>query len=522
MSLAADLPVGGSLAQTPAYVVMLWALAHDFAGRLEFARGHRQKHVFVNQGSVLGVRSNLLPEGLDMVLGRGILPAADVASLQAEASRDPSRDFDRGIASAAVRRRFLDPARLRYVLGLAVEERLLNLMGWFEGEYALKTSDEVPALLHGTPSTSLRELFQSVERFIVDGESKFKVGDAEPGPSTGDLRASGGAALLAVLCRRKATGQLIFERGPRRKLFVFEDGRIVSAASTDPGETLAAVLKRWRYLGADAVDKLESTLRSQGGKFRQIILKERLLTEEDLRSALVTLHAERVLEAFSWRSGKYDFRGALKSPRREEAPPPPSPEIPVSAEAAASESIHFMQTGRGEVRPQASLFDPVFTPHVRSVVLLGSQEDPVETSAARSAVEDWRQDGLRAALVRLDPVGVSGAVETGDNAEIHVASGSRDELETRVRELEARYERLIWVGEGVAPAFSGRALFSNVIVDVKAGRTERERLNEILAGIPEGVSRYFFFRESAWSSRLSKARGWIEALGARLRLRHRS
>ncbi len=456
-----------------------------------------------------------------MILGRGFLPASDVALVQEAASKNPAQDFDLQIVTALKTGKLLSPDRIRDVLKLQTEERLLNLLGWFEGSYVLKPSAESPSPFPATSAVSLEELFRNVERFLLDGEAPFGAPRTDSDVLQGDLRISGGACLLTILTRRKATGRLIFERGPRRKMFVFESGKIASAVSTDPGETLATVLKRWKYLAADVVDRLEFNFRSQGGKFREMILKERLLSEQDIQSALITLHMERILEGFSWRSGKFEFRGGFKEPLLEEVETA-SGTVGASTHTK-SETLRSPSLVQAAIPLETAMFDRVFLQGVRSAFLWIPQEDEMERiEVFRAVVRRWRQAGLRAALVHINSKDASGSFEETSEGDILAGAKSHTEMKEKALELERRYERLLWIGRDPDPEFLREPFFSCVIADVAAWRTERERLHSLLAEIPGEIPRYFFFRESAWSGRLARVLRGCLKIGAKFQWRHPS
>jgi hypothetical protein len=464
--------------------VVLWAGQRRFTGRIEFTRDHRQKHLFVNQGSITALRSNLVPEGIDMILGRGILKPGDVAALQAEASQGKEGDLEGHMFTALSRGKYLDASAFAEALEFQMEERLLNLMGWFEGDYELKGGVSAPLSLPRAAEIGIPDWFGRLERFLLSGESGFKLSESRVPPSSGDLRAAGGGTLMSALVRRKGNGRLIFERGARRKLFGFQDGRIATASSTDPSETLGVVLKRWKYLPAEVVDRAEATARSQGSRFREMILAEGLLAEEDLRSALVMLRVERILEALAWRSGRYEFQGALQTPESAALPAAPSP-------APSKPSFSEAKSALGS--DSSSILDPLFTQGVRSVLVLEPGGGASAGALCRKVVERWREKGIRSDLVEIAP-----GTDVGEDMANHR------------KKLEESHDRLLWLG-------GSPSAFPKVVVCVKAGRTGRRELRALLSEIPEGIPRYFFFEESFWSERLSRARNFGDKLLSRFR-----
>ncbi len=119
--------------------------------------------------------------------------------------------------------------------------------------------------------------------------------------------------LLTFLSMGRRTGVLVLERdGQETKLFL-RDGRPVFATSTQDTLRLGNLLVRSGKLKAPVVEK---ALERQGGGFRlgQILLAQRLLTEEELASFLKIQVSEVIFDTFDWHAGAFNFYDKVPPP----------------------------------------------------------------------------------------------------------------------------------------------------------------------------------------------------------------
>jgi Domain of unknown function (DUF4388)/FHA domain len=119
--------------------------------------------------------------------------------------------------------------------------------------------------------------------------------------------------LLTFLNMGRRTGVLVLEReGQETKLFLRE-GRPVFATSTQESLRLGSVLVRTGRLSAATLQK---ALDRRGGGFRlgQVLLAQRLLSEEELASYLKVQVSEVIFDTFEWRQGLFTFYDKVPPP----------------------------------------------------------------------------------------------------------------------------------------------------------------------------------------------------------------
>lgn len=119
--------------------------------------------------------------------------------------------------------------------------------------------------------------------------------------------------LLTFLNMGRRTGVLVLEReGQETKLFS-RAGRPVFATSTREALRLGSVLVRMGKLSAPV---LEKALERLGGGFRlgQILLAQKIVTEDELASYLKVQVSEVIFDTFEWREGSFVFYDKVPPP----------------------------------------------------------------------------------------------------------------------------------------------------------------------------------------------------------------
>ncbi len=119
--------------------------------------------------------------------------------------------------------------------------------------------------------------------------------------------------LLTFLNMGRRTGVLVLERDSQESKLFLREGRPVFATSTRDSLRLGAVLVRMGKVPAPAMQK---ALERQSGGFRlgQILLAQRLLTEEELASYLKVQTSEVIFDTFDWRAGLFNFYDKVPPP----------------------------------------------------------------------------------------------------------------------------------------------------------------------------------------------------------------
>jgi hypothetical protein len=118
--------------------------------------------------------------------------------------------------------------------------------------------------------------------------------------------------LLSFLGTGGRTGVLVFERPDRESKVFLREGRPVFATSTGEELRFGSMLVR---LGKVRAEVLERALKRQpGGRIGQVLLSEKILTEQELAAFLKVQVSEVIFDAFGWNEGAFSFF--------DEVPPP--------------------------------------------------------------------------------------------------------------------------------------------------------------------------------------------------------
>ncbi len=111
--------------------------------------------------------------------------------------------------------------------------------------------------------------------------------------------------LLSFLGTGGRTGVLVFERPDRESKVFLREGRPVFATSTGEDLRFGSMLVR---LGKVRAEVLERALKRQpGGRIGQVLLSEKILTEQELAAFLKVQVSEVIFDAFGWNEGAFSF-----------------------------------------------------------------------------------------------------------------------------------------------------------------------------------------------------------------------
>lgn len=124
---------------------------------------------------------------------------------------------------------------------------------------------------------------------------------------TGNLKTMELSELLQWLSQSKKTGTLVIDDGSVKKQIHFQEGRIVSSASTDPKEHLGHFLVSHGFINemelSNAIEMQEKT----GMLLGKILVTIGAITEEDLNRLLRLKAEESLYDIFSWQEGEFRF-----------------------------------------------------------------------------------------------------------------------------------------------------------------------------------------------------------------------
>lgn len=115
--------------------------------------------------------------------------------------------------------------------------------------------------------------------------------------------------LLQWLATTQKTGTLYLKRRSVEKRLLFREGLILSSWSNDPRESLGQFLLRDRLLSEEDLFRALLVQEGQRGRlYGEILIEQGLVTEEQLREALKKKAEETVYDLFLWPDGGFEFK----------------------------------------------------------------------------------------------------------------------------------------------------------------------------------------------------------------------
>ncbi len=124
---------------------------------------------------------------------------------------------------------------------------------------------------------------------------------------SGNLKTMVLPELLQWLSMGQKTGTLMIDNGDVEKKIFFDQGAILSSASTDPKEYLGCFLSSHGYLPAEQVDEALARQKSEKKLLGQILVNMGVLAEEDLQQMLRLKTEESIYDIFTWDHGDFEF-----------------------------------------------------------------------------------------------------------------------------------------------------------------------------------------------------------------------
>jgi ABC-type amino acid transport substrate-binding protein len=146
------------------------------------------------------------------------------------------------------------------------------------------------------PASATIRPAHSMERILEGNLARFEVPD-----------------LLTFLNMGRRTGVLVLEKAEQETKLFLQDGRPVFATANRDDLRLGSMLVRLGKVKAAELDKI---LQQQGPGFRvgQVLLSNRVLTEEELASFLKVQVSEVIFDTFSWHDGMFTFYDKVPPP----------------------------------------------------------------------------------------------------------------------------------------------------------------------------------------------------------------
>lgn len=130
----------GSLTETPFSELAGELFQKAVSGAIFLRSGERSKIVFLRQGRIVTVKSNMLSECLGKILVREKM----VSEEECEESLRRMRDSKRKQGTILVEMGCISPHNLAYAINKQLEEKLFDLFGWTEGEFVFDPAAEAP------------------------------------------------------------------------------------------------------------------------------------------------------------------------------------------------------------------------------------------------------------------------------------------------------------------------------------------------------------------------------------------
>ena len=124
---------------------------------------------------------------------------------------------------------------------------------------------------------------------------------------TGNLDTMELSELLQWLSRGSKTGTLVVVNQETAKQIYFREGKIISAASSDPKEYLGHFLVREGYIDEDQLATAISRQEEEKALLGRILVDLGLISESDLNEMLRRKAEEGIYDLFTWEEGEFRF-----------------------------------------------------------------------------------------------------------------------------------------------------------------------------------------------------------------------
>lgn len=126
----------------------------------------------------------------------------------------------------------------------------------------------------------------------------------------GSLKEFNVADILQLLFFQKKTGALILQGRYDKIRMLFHEGNIVGAESRKRGfdKRLIWILAKRGYLSQEHLDTAIEKAKTEGGKFIHHLVKDEIVTKEDVQAIYTYLVNEIMSRVFTMKEGLYEFK----------------------------------------------------------------------------------------------------------------------------------------------------------------------------------------------------------------------
>lgn len=136
---------------------------------------------------------------------------------------------------------------------------------------------------------------------------------------TGNLETMQLSELLQWLSQSKKTGTLVVDDGDVEKRIFFDQGRIVSSASTDPREYLGQFLMSHGHITEEELNGAIRMQEKTGMLLGKILVSIGAVQEQEVHRLLQLKAEEAIYDIFAWPEGDFEFLDG-ELPQREMVP----------------------------------------------------------------------------------------------------------------------------------------------------------------------------------------------------------
>lgn len=125
----------------------------------------------------------------------------------------------------------------------------------------------------------------------------------------GDVKEFGLADVIQLIASSQKTGVIFLDRAEEQVSISFKDGEITGAIYRKGGrqDQLHEFLFRAKMLDQDTVRKVLQIQSDTGLSVDEILIKEYLMTREEVENAIITKVQEVIDDVFTWRDAHYRF-----------------------------------------------------------------------------------------------------------------------------------------------------------------------------------------------------------------------
>jgi len=123
----------------------------------------------------------------------------------------------------------------------------------------------------------------------------------------GELSAFRLPEVLTFLSTSRKSGMLSLASAGKEASLFFQDGALVYAGSNQEAFRLGFVLLRKKKITTTQREFIDDLMKREGGRFGQIAIQQKILTEAQLQDFLKVQVSEIVYDAFVWDGGQFSF-----------------------------------------------------------------------------------------------------------------------------------------------------------------------------------------------------------------------